>query len=89
VRPNAFLQGFRCHTCDVLVEYVIFLDDIVDDLLGLLVDYEDFPLSTSREVSNRVQEQWHFGLSTHIAFCNILDRFNDNYAQAKGPWSAI
>ena len=27
-----------------MVEDVIFFQDIVDDLLGVIVDYEDFPL---------------------------------------------
>lgn len=32
-------------TGDILIEDVILIDDIVDDLLGELVDHEDFPLS--------------------------------------------
>lgn len=32
------------HTGDVLVKNVIFLEDIVDDLFGVLVDDQDHPL---------------------------------------------
>lgn len=36
--------GVVGHTGDVLVKDVIFLEDIVDDLFGVLVDDQDHPL---------------------------------------------
>lgn len=38
------------HTGDILVEDVIFIDDIVDDFLGELVDHEHFPLLEQYEL---------------------------------------
>ena len=38
------VEFVRVRTGDVVVEDLIFLDNIVDDLLGILVDYQAFPL---------------------------------------------
>lgn len=37
-------KGAVAHTGDVLVEYVIFFEDVVDDFLGSFVDHQDHPL---------------------------------------------
>ena len=45
VRGPLYLQGVtRVLTRDILVEDVIFLDNIVDDFLRVLVEYQDLPL---------------------------------------------
>jgi hypothetical protein len=42
IREAGWAGGGR--TRDILIENVIFLDDIVDDLLSRLIQNEDFPL---------------------------------------------
>jgi hypothetical protein len=45
---SALLQGrLACRTCDVEIENVIFLDDVVYELLAVLVHYEDLPVAAS------------------------------------------
>lgn len=40
-------------TGDVVVEDVIFLDSIVDDLLGSVINHEDHPLKARRTLANQ------------------------------------
>jgi hypothetical protein len=52
-------QQWAQHTRDVEVEDVIFLDDIVDQLLAVLVNYEYLPLSDALAMVAGIQECVH------------------------------
>lgn len=59
-------------TGDVVVEDVIFLDSIVDDLLGVGVDDQAFPLELRQLLALRKWE-WELELPAYIVFGDALD----------------
>ncbi len=75
-------------TGNVLVEDVIFLDHIIDNLLGALVNHKHFPLVSTRHVlagapslfSVRGWDRTRVGVA-HVACCNVPNRLNDDCNQ--------
>jgi hypothetical protein len=63
-QDGGLAQQWARHTRDVEVEDVIFLDDIVYELLAVLVDYEDLPLLDALAIGAWVRRGVEVGVRT-------------------------
>lgn len=72
------MVGDSLHTRDVVIKYIIFLDHVVDYLLGVIVDYQTFPLARGSGKRQHELVRQGAGASSHIAFCDVLDLVDDD-----------